>query len=188
VTKEQRNGYGKMLNFAILYGQGAAGLSRTLGISESEAKRRIAAYFSSYPQVQQWKQIVEQQAMESHEVRTLYGRRRTLPDVGSCDTSRRRPALRQAVNTVIQGTAADINKFALVCLYNSLPETCRLLVTVHDSVLIEVPEDDVETIAKLVKNVMQTPPPKFSVPLVVDVQYGRTWADCKKGTGNTGVK
>jgi DNA polymerase I len=104
-------------------------------------------------------------------------RRRYLPDVWSRSKDAKQRALRQAVNTIIQGTAADINKLALVRLHRALPACCRLLLTVHDSVLLEVPEDRAESASRLVRRVMQSPLPEFTVPLAVTVKCGRSWAD-----------
>ena len=179
VTVEQRNTIGKGINFGIIYGLTPHGLAQTLSIDVDQADDFIAAFFDGYPAIGQWQQAVEQQVIRDGEVRTLYGRRRHLPDVRSRNKDAKQRALRQAVNTIIQGTAADINKLALARLHRALPEYCRLLLTVHDSVLVEVPEDQAGPAGRLVQRVMQSPPPEFTVPLVVDVSSGRCWADCK---------
>jgi DNA polymerase-1 len=90
-------------------------------------------------------------------------------------------ALRQAVNTIIQGTAADLIKLALIRLNIALPPEVRILMTVHDSVLLEVPEQLIDQTRPQVLDVMQTPPPGFTVPIVADIGTGRTWAECKTG-------
>ena len=122
---------------------------------------------------------MEQQVVRDGQVRTLYGRRRHLPDVWSRNKATKQQALRQAVNTITQGTAADINKLALARLHRALPENCRLLLTVHDSVLLEVPKGEADEAGRLVKRVMQTPPPEISVPLVAAIRCGDCWADCQ---------
>lgn len=88
-------------------------------------------------------------------------------------------ARRQAVNTIVQGTAADLMKLALIRLNEALPAEVRMLLPVHDSVLLEVPADMVEETGRLVRDAMETVPADFTVPLKVDVKIGRTWADCK---------
>jgi DNA polymerase-1 len=137
-----------------------------VSIDVAQAEQFSAAYFAGYPAIRRRKQAVEQQVYGDLQVRTLYGRRRYLPDVWSRSKDAKQRALRQAVNTIIQGTAADINKLALVRLHRALPDCCRLLLTVHDSVLLEVPEDRAESTSRLVRRVMQSPLPEFTVPLV----------------------
>ena len=121
------------------------------------------------------------------EARTLYGRRRYLPNIHSANPARSNEARRQAVNTIIQGTAADLIKLALIRLNLELPPKVRMLMTVHDSVLLEVPEDLVTEVRQQVIEGMQTPPPGFTVPIMADVGTGRTWAACKK-EGNVGAR
>ena len=108
----------------------------------------------------------------------FYGRRRLLPEIRGGNHAVA-AAERRAVNTVVQGTAADIMKLALARLHDRLPAKARLVLTVHDSVVLEVPADRVEQVRHQVVAVMETPPPGFAVPLRVDVSTGRTWAECK---------
>jgi len=180
VTVEQRNTIGKAVNFAIIYGQTPQGLAATLDIDPDQAQDFIDAFFAGYPAIRNWQQAVERQVIRDGQVRTLYGRRRYLPDVWSRNKATKQQALRRAVNTIIQGTAADINKLALARLYKALPSNCRLLLTVHDSVLLEVPKGETKAAGRLVRQVMQAPPPDFSVPLVVAVRCGRCWAECQQ--------
>jgi len=175
VTVEQRNTIGKRINFGISYGLTPHGLAEQLSLDTDTAQDFIHAFFAGYPGIQHWQQAVQQQVIRDGHVRTLYGRRRHLPDVWSKNKATQQQALRQAVNTIIQGTAADINKMALARLHRALPESCRLLLTVHDSVLLEVPKGEAAETGRLVKRVMQTPPPEFPVPLVVAVRCGDCW-------------
>lgn len=179
VTEVQRNQIGKEVNFAIIYGQTAHGLAEKLDVSIPAAEEFLHRYFEGFPSVAAWIGKIEASAVERAIVQTLYGRRRRLPEIRSNVARKRDRALRQAVNAVIQGTAADINKLALIRLYSELPSDCRLLMTVHDSVLLEVPEQQVSRVVRQARMVMQQAPPRFSIPLRVDIHVGRTWAQCK---------
>ncbi|MEI8373464.1 MAG: DNA polymerase A family protein [Planctomycetota bacterium] len=178
VTAEQR-GIGKQVNFAIVYGMAADGLARRLAISPGEAQALLDSYFVTYPGVGAWIAQAHAAAYEDHEVRTLSDRRRRLPDIRSRDPSAVATAHRQSVNTIVQGTAADLLKLALIRLHNTLPEDVRMLLPVHDSVLLEVPTELVEETQRIVTEAMEALPPGFSVPLKVDIHAGKTWADCK---------
>ena len=113
------------------------------------------------------------------EVRTLYGRRRYLPNIYSTLPGDVAEARRHAVNTRIQGTAADLLKLALIRLHDTLPDAVRMLLPVHDSVLLEVPTPLVEQTSQIVREAMESTPAGFAVPLKVEVKAGRTWAECK---------
>ena len=178
VTDEQR-GIGKQVNFAIVYGMAADSLAQRLAITTWEAQALLDGYFAVYPGVGTWIAQVRTAAYEVRQVRTLSGRRRPLPDIRSRDPDEVATAQRQAVNTVIQGTAADLMKLALIRLNNALPDGVRMLLPVHDSVLLEVPEGLVEEPRKIVQDAMETLPDGFSVPLKIEVKTGRTWAECR---------
>jgi DNA polymerase I-like protein with 3'-5' exonuclease and polymerase domains len=180
VTSKQRNKVGKRVNFAIIYGSSAHALARQLGISHEEANAFLTTFFGGYPRIASWISHVHAHVERHGAVRTLYGRRRRLPDARSANPGKKAHALRQAVNAIIQGTAADINKLALVRLHRVLPGDCRMLLTVHDSVLLEVPDDRVKEVVLLVRRVLQKPPPKFSIPLAVDIHVGPNWGECKR--------
>jgi DNA polymerase-1 len=126
-----------------------------------------------------WIAVVHQQARNSGEVRTLYARRRQLPNIYSASDALAAEARRQAVNTIIQGTAADLLKLALVRLHDTLPDGVRMLLPVHDSVLLEMPVTLAEETRKIVRDAMETAPAGFAVPLNVEIKTGRTWAECK---------
>ena len=180
VTDEQRRDIGKSVNFGIVYGQTKYGLADKLGISLDEAQAFIDGFLRGYPQVKKWIELVERKVQRLSKVRTLYGRRRHLPHASSFNRGKKAHALRQAVNTIIQGTAADINKMALSRLYKALPDDCHMLLTVHDSVLLEVPKQQVKKVVPLIRRVMEEQPPKFTVPIVVDIKAGQSWGACKR--------
>ena len=113
------------------------------------------------------------------EVRTLYGRRRYVPNIYSTLPAAVAEARRHAVNTIVQGTGAVLLKLALVRLHDALPGEVRMLLPVHDSVLLETRAESVEETGKIVRDAMETVPPGFTVPLKVEVKMGRTWAECK---------
>ncbi len=180
VTPEQRKRFGKEINFAIIYGMTPEGLAQQIGIPTGEAQALLDAYFIAYPGVQQWIALVHDFVRAQGHVRTLYGRRRKLPGIWSASHGDVAQALRRAVNTIIQGTAADLIKLSLVRLHDVLPAEVRMLMTAHDSVLLELPEPPLEETRQIVRNAMETLPSGFTVPLKVDLKTGRTWAECKR--------
>lgn len=178
VTGEQR-GVGKTVNFATIYGQSAYGLAKQLKIDVGEAGRYIDGYFAKYPEVEKYREKVLAFAKTKGYVETLFGRRRYLPDISSSNGMLRSVAERMAFNTVFQGTAADIIKRAMISIHNELPSVAkdaRMLLQVHDELLFEVPIKDAEAVAAFVKERMEAAA-ELSVPLVVDVGIGNTWAD-----------
>jgi DNA polymerase-1 len=179
VTAEQRQHFGKTINFQIIYGTTAQGLSQTLDVPVDQAQALLAAYFRAYPGVLAWINNVQGIARNYGSVRTFAGRIRHLPGIWSSDAGDVSHALRQAVNTVIQGTAADLIKLAIARLHTALPTQVRMLLPVHDSVLLDVPEHLVPIVREQVIAAMQTPAPGFTVPIKVDVAAGSTWAACK---------
>jgi len=181
VTEQQRK-IGKTMNFAIAYGQTAIGLSESLGVPVTEAQELIDSYFTSYPAVRRWIGRTHAWMHNRWSVRTMYGRQWILPHDYDPSTPLYQRMQRQAVNAAIQGTAADIMKLALARLHAALPADVRMVLTVHDSVLLEVPIDCVDEVGQHVRAIMETPPPGFTVPLRVEVSTGRTWAECKTHT------
>ena len=180
VSDRQRNGIGKEINFGVIYGQTGRGLAEKLGSSRAEAQGFIRRYFDRHPRIEKWIHRTEFDAQDDGCVRTLYGRRRLFSDSENWDSDWRvSKNLRQAVNHVIQGTAADIFKLALVRLAGALPADCRMLMAVHDSILVEVPCDQVKQVMRVIREALEEPPPGFKVPLVVKIRQGHTWAECK---------
>ena len=177
VTAEQR-ARTKAINFGIIYGQSGFGLARALGISQSDAREQIDAYFARYPGVRGFIDSAIQSAKETGFARTLSGRRRYLPDLASQNRPIRQAAERMAVNSVIQGTAADVIKRAMVELDSDLQAgavpSARMILQVHDELVFEVAPAEREELTRRVLARMQNAV-ELSVPLVVHVGYGPHW-------------
>jgi len=169
----------KVVNFGIIYGMGSARLSRELGISRTQAEEYIKRYFGKYPGVKRFYAKMLDHARARGFVATLSGRRRYLPDITSDHGGRRQLAERVATNTPIQGSAADIIKRAMVDLAARL-EACRLrsrmVLQIHDELLLECPAEEVEEVSRLVAATMEGAA-RLVVPVVVDVGCGRSWAE-----------
>jgi DNA polymerase-1 len=178
VTAEQR-ARAKAINFGIIYGSSAFGIANQLGIATGEAQATIDAYFERYRGVRRFLDRTIAEARERGFVRTLLGRRRYLPDLGSRNRVLRNAAERMAVNTVIQGTEADLIKKAMVDVDRRLREqsldTCMIL-QVHDELVFEAPESEVDRVAQLLREWMQGVA-LLRVPLVVDLGVGRNWRE-----------
>jgi len=175
---EQRR-ISKMINYALIYGKTAFTLARDIGVSRKEAETFIEAYFSRYPRVREFIEETKAQARETRAVRTLLGRLRRLPDIGARNFQVRAEAERQAVNAPVQGSAADLIKKAMVDLHRELAGrelAARLVLQIHDELLLEVREDCAEKAKELVRSVMEGAL-QLDVPLVADAHLGRTWAD-----------
>lgn len=169
----------KVINFSILYGKGAFGLSQDLGISVPEAKRYLETYFATFPKLRVY--LDEQIHLASTQgfVETKFGRRRSFPELmGSAPYMRKEAAKREAMNLPIQGTAADIMKLAMVALAPRLAELpgTHLILTVHDELVLDVPEAQVARAAKLLQEVMESAV-TLSVPVEVEVKVGSNWRD-----------
>jgi DNA polymerase-1 len=169
---------GKAVNFGIIFGQSAFSLAEQLGMWEHEMDDFIYRFFCGYRGVSRWIREIETVAARDGYSLTHYCRRRRPAGLGRGFASR--GILRQTVNAVIQGTAADIMKMALVRAHQALPAGCSLLLTVHDSLLVEVPSADVDEAAAVLRQATEFPPPEFAVPLKVTIRSGRTWAECKE--------
>ena len=171
----------KAVNFGIVYGISDFGLAKQLDISRKEAGKYIDSYFERYTGVKKYMEDMVAQARKDGYVQTLFGRRRYLPDINSRNFNLRGFAERTAINTPIQGTAADIIKIAMVNVQKVLEEgkyKSRILLQVHDELLLEVTEAEREEVGALVKQTMESAV-KLSVPLIADVNYGKNWADAK---------
>jgi DNA polymerase-1 len=181
VTTDQRRA-AKAINFGIVYGQTAFGLSAQLGISQPEASAYIKAYLQRYPGVSAWVEKNLAEAKANLSVRTLLGRVRWLPDLAAKNTAVRQFNERAARNTPIQGGSADIIKLAMLEVAKDLAKGKRgavMLLQVHDELVFEVDKDEVPSFAKWVRGVMQDAV-KLRVPLVVDVKAGPNWQDMEK--------
>ena len=178
VTPELRS-RAKAVNFGIVYGQQAFGLSQSLGIPFGEAKEMIDRYFEAYPGVRAYLDDTVARAKESGFAETMFGRKRHIPELKSSNASQRGFGERTAMNHPMQGSAADIIKLAMRQVQDRLMAEgmrARLLVQVHDELDFSVPEDEVERLSALVREIMENVA-KLRVPLVVDVQTGANWAE-----------
>ena len=182
VTSEQRRA-AKAINFGLIYGQGAFGLAQSLGISTKEAEQFIAAYFARYGGVQTYMQETLAMAERDGCVSTLFGRIRHLPDLASSNWNLRENARRVAINARIQGSAADILKLAMIEVDRKLragATGARLLLTVHDELVVEAPQAVAKEVAALVQREMEGVA-SLAVPLVAEAGIGPTWFDAKLG-------
>jgi len=176
VTPEMRR-QAKAVNFGVLYGMSAFGLARNLGINQTEAARFIDGYFAKYPKVRTWLDGCLEEAYRNGYISTLLGRRRYVPELKSADQNTRKAAERATINMPVQGTAADIIKVAMLRLDAALAGSpARLLLQVHDELLVEAPAKDAEAVAALTKEHMEQAF-TLDVPLRVDVGMGLNWAD-----------
>ncbi|MBM7584920.1 DNA polymerase-1 [Bacillus pakistanensis] len=180
VTSNMRR-QAKAVNFGIVYGISDYGLSQNLGITRKEAGEFINRYFDSYPGVKEYMEEIVQEAKQKGYVTTLLQRRRYIPEITSRNFNIRSFAERTAMNTPIQGSAADIIKKAMIDMAEELVKEgiqAKLLLQVHDELIFEAPKDEIETLKKLVPKVMENAL-SLDVPLKVDFSYGPTWYDAK---------
>ncbi len=177
-TSEHRRA-AKVINFGIIYGLSAFGLARNLNIDQKEAAKFIAAYFERYSGVKAWldRQVAETRISGS--TRTLFGRIRPIPEISSPQPSLRSFAERTAMNTPLQGSAADLIKIAMIEIDRQLPAegfAAKMILQVHDELLFEAPEKEIPRLKKLVKQSMENVQ-ELKVPLIVDVNVGPNWRD-----------
>jgi DNA polymerase I len=169
----------KAVNFGIVYGISPFGLAQQLGIEQREAKKFIEAYFEKYVGVRQYIDRVLDETRQEQKVKTMFGRVRPIPDINSKNANMRGFAERTAVNTPLQGTAADLIKLAMIQIDEELRKrklSSRMLLQVHDELVFEVPEKERETMHSLVKDKMENVRP-LSVPLSVEISAGLNWRD-----------
>jgi len=178
VTADHRR-QAKVVNFGIVYGLSPFGLSQNLGIETSAAKRFIDAYFDKYKGVSAFIDKTLEEARREQKVRTLFGRVRPIPDINSKNANLRGFAERTAVNTPLQGTAADLIKMAMIRIDAAIRERelkSRMTLQVHDELVFEVPETEVDTMRTLVREQMDNVHP-LTVPLLVELGVGNNWSD-----------
>jgi DNA polymerase I len=176
VSSEQRR-YAKVINFGLIYGMSAFGLAANLAIERSAAQTYMDRYFARYPGVAQYMERTRMQAREQGYVETVFGRRLFLPDIGSSNQARRQGAERQAINAPMQGTAADLIKLAMIAVQGWIERerlATKLVMQVHDELVLEVPEDELERVKPGVERLM-TGVAELAVPLVVDAGIGENW-------------
>jgi DNA polymerase-1 len=180
LTKDERN-VAKMVNFGIIYGISSFGLSENLEIPREEAQEYIDAYLARFPFVQDFIQRTIEQAKEDGYVTTLLGRRRPVPEIRASNRQTRSLGERLAVNSVMQGTAADVIKVAMVNIHKRLRDEgrgSRLVLQVHDELLVEAPDAEVSLVKELVREEMCGAYP-LDPPLAVDVGAGDDWNEAK---------
>ncbi|HFI0159033.1 TPA: DNA polymerase I [Streptococcus suis] len=178
-ANDRRNA--KAVNFGVVYGISDFGLSNNLGITRKEAKDYIDTYFERFPGIKNYMETIVREARDKGFVETIYKRRRELPEINSRNFNVRNFAERTAINSPIQGSAADILKVAMINLDKALEEaglSTRMLLQVHDEIVLEVPKAELETVKALVKETMESAI-ALSVPLIADENDGQTWYEAK---------
>ena len=180
VTSLQRR-HAKAVNFGIVYGISEFSLAEDIGVSRYEAKAYIDSYLANYPGVRKYMKDVVEDARNSGYTKTLYGRRRYIPDLKNSNFNVRQGAERIALNTPIQGTAADLIKLAMIRVDSALAKEypqAKLLLQVHDELIVECPESIAEQVAQLVSSQMEQVA-QLNVPLIADAKWGKSWYEAK---------
>ena len=180
VTADMRR-LAKTVNFGIIYGMSEYGLEQATELSREEASKFIAAYFEKYPRVKEYLQVTKDQARKMGYVQTILGRRRYIPEINSTNRIIREAAERMAINMPVQGTSADIIKVAMVNLHREMATQklkSKLLLQVHDELVFEVPENEIDTMRKIVPEIMSSAI-QLDVPLKVDLKTGKNWGEMK---------
>jgi DNA polymerase-1 len=171
----------KAINFGILYGISAFGLGNQIGVPQAEARAYIDLYFERFPGIRAYMERIKAECRTAGYVETIFGRKCFIPGIRDANPARRAGAERQAINAPLQGSAADIIKRAMGRLPAALDAAglhARMLLQVHDELLFEVAEDEVEATARLVKEIMEgacAPRLELSVPLIVETGWARSW-------------
>lgn len=181
VTHEQRQ-FGKLINFSVIYGKTAYGLSRELNITPAQAKEYIETYFQQYPQVSTWMDHIVETTIEKGYVETAWGKRRYVPELRERNRTRFELGKRIAVNTAVQGTQADIIKIAMRNIHKALQEenfSAGIILQIHDELIIEVPSSELKSVEYLVKTKMETVT-NWKVPIVVSMRTGANWEESTK--------
>ena len=178
VTPDMRR-LAKTVNFGVIYGMSDYGLEQATELSREEAAQFITSYFEKYPGVKQYLDSTKKQARETGYVQTLLGRRRFIPEINSSNRQVREAAERMAINMPVQGTSADVIKVAMINLHREMDKRqlkSKMLLQVHDELIFEVPEEELEEMKTLVPQIMSTAL-KLSVPLKVDIKTGNNWGE-----------
>jgi DNA polymerase-1 len=171
----------KTVNFGIIYGISPFGLSESLNITPKDAADLIESYFTRYPSVRDFIDSILREARKTGFVSTLLGRKRGIADINSSNTNIRQQAERMAINTPIQGTAADLIKIAMIRIFNRLVKEgfkTKMTLQIHDELLFEAPFREVDDVIRFIKHEMETAL-ELSVPLIVDIRTGKNWAEAK---------
>ena len=177
VTNEQRR-YAKVINFGLIYGMGPFSLAKNLNIERSAAQNYIERYFTQYPSVKKYMEDAKQVAREKGFVETYFGRRLWLPEINSSNRIMRAAAERAAINGPMQGTAADLIKLAMIEIHTWIEKEStikgKIIMQVHDELVFEVPDNEVETFKKIIPELMEKVA-SLSIPLIVDIGEGHNW-------------
>ena len=179
ITPQMRSN-AKTVNFGILYGQGPYGLSQLLHISMKEAQEFIKTYFDKYPKISIFLEKCKQDALTHGYSTTLTGRKRPIPEIENKNAQVRAAAERLAVNTPLQGTAADLIKLAMITIDKEIKEKKlqgKMILQIHDELIFEIPDEEIDIFKKIVKRNMENVF-QLSVPLCVDIVIGKNWAEC----------
>ena len=189
VTPQMRD-TAKRVNFGIIYGMSAFGLAKDLGISQADAQEFIDKYFSRYPKVKDFMDNAIRQCQEKGFVTTLLNRRRYIPEINSPNESMKQFAQRQAINTPVQGSAADLMKLAMVDIHREIKKrklSSQILITVHDELVLDVPNKEKDEIVGLLRGRMEHPfvspeaaQMELSVPIKVSIKTGANWLETKE--------
>ncbi len=186
VTKEQRTA-AKSINFGIVYGISSFGLAKQLNITVKQAKEYIDSYFAKYSGIKNWSSKIIEETKEKGYVKTISGRIRYIPEINSSNKQIVAFGERMALNTPVQGTSADIIKIAMINVAKKIKEQflkTKILLQVHDDLLLEVPENEKDFVLKILKYEMENAV-KLDVPLLVDIKVGTNWADMERTTEET---
>ncbi|MEM7816564.1 MAG: DNA polymerase I, partial [Candidatus Aenigmatarchaeota archaeon] len=181
VSENQRN-LAKTINFGIIYGMSAYGLSKELNVSVEEAENFIQDYFLRYPKIKLYIQKTIEEAQEKGYVTTILGRRRYLPDLKSPNMNLREFASRQAINTPIQGSCADIIKLAMIKIYKEIKKKnlrARLIMQIHDELIFDLPKEELNSLLVIVKKNMEESV-KLEVPIKVKIKVGKNWSEMEE--------
>jgi DNA polymerase-1 len=181
LSRHELRSLSKMVNYAVLYGKTPFTLAKDINVSQEAAQEFINAYFTGFPRVRAFIDRTLEEARQSGVVRTMFGRRRLMPNLTSRNFQMRSQAEREAVNMPIQGTAADILKKAMIDLHAALPRSglkAQMILTVHDELLFECAREHADAVAALVRERMEAAA-ALSVPLTVDIGIGENWRDAK---------
>ena len=178
VTADQRR-LAKVLNFGVIYGLSAFGISQQTELTAEEGKQFIESYFNRYPGIREYIERTKSQAREQGYVQTMMGRRRRIPEIDSSNNNLRQAAEREAINTPVQGTAAEAMKKAMIDVYRNMQREglrSRMLLQVHDELIFEAPAEEIEPLKSLAVDTMPRAM-DLAVPLKVTVKLGATWGD-----------
>jgi DNA polymerase-1 len=176
VTSEQRR-YAKVINFGLIYGMSAFGLASQLGIERSAAQQYMERYFLRYPGVRDYMERTRESARNLGYVETVFGRRLYLPEIKASNPARRQGSERAAINAPMQGTAADLIKLAMIAVQGWITKsrmTSRLIMQVHDELVLEVPESEIDSVKAELPKLMNSVA-TLDVPLAVDLGVGPNW-------------